>query len=97
MFRGLIACLPLQCSGGKAEVSLEQICLPWKGSWLGIVSASQDFKIKTRLSTCLSALVENLTLVAHITILGTTIQIYVPQTCLKRQLICLVHHFSSLL
>lgn len=84
MFRGLIICLSLQCSGGKAEVSLEQICHPRKGSWLGIVSASQDFKIKTWLSTRLSALVENLTLVAHLIILGTTIQIYVPQTCLKR-------------
>ena len=97
MFRGLIACLPLQCSGGKAEVSLKQACQPRKGSWLSIVSASQDFKTKTQLSTRFSALIENLTLVAHFTVLGKTIQIYVPHTCLKRQLVCLVHHFCSLL
>lgn len=97
MFRGLIACLPLQCSRGKAEFSLKQVCCPRKGSWLGTVSASQDFEIKTQLSTRFSALIENLTLVARFTILGTTIQIYVLQTCLKRQLTCLVHHFCSLL
>ena len=97
MFRGLIVCLPLQCSGGKAEVSLKQVCHPRKGNWLGTVLASQDFKIKTQLSIHFSALIENLTLVARFTILGTTIQIYVPQTCFKRQLTCLVHHFCSLL
>lgn len=97
MFRGLIACLLLQCSRGKAEFSLKQVCCPGKGSWLGTVSASQDFEIKTQLSTRFSALIENLTLVARFIILGTTIQIYVPQTCLKRQLTCLVHHFCSLL